>query len=151
MNVGPFGRARFASTKERPLSSELTSSRPADTAEDIRLFAIAAARAADEKKANEIVVLDVGDTIGITDVFVIMSAPNTRLVSFLAEEVERAVKEAGGNGPIASEGLAESNWVLLDFGGFIVHVFLEETRRFYDLERLWSDAPRIEWATSAAK
>ena len=136
--------------KDRPLSSELTSNRPADTSDDIRLFAIAAARAADDKKANDIVVLDVGDTIGITDVFVIMSASNTRLVGFLAEEVERAVKQAGGSGPVASEGLDDANWVLLDFGGFIIHVFLEETRRFYDLERLWSDAPKIDWAATSA-
>lgn len=90
-------------------------------------------------------VLDVGDTIGITDVFVIASAPNTRLVAFLAEDIERAVKAAGGSGPVASEGLDDANWILLDFGGFIVHIFLEETRRFYDLERLWSDAPKIDW------
>ncbi len=93
----------------------------------------------------DVVLLDVGDTIGITDVFLIASAPNTRLVSFLAEEVERAVKAAGGGGPIASEGLEDSNWVLLDFGGFIVHLFLDDTRRFYDLERLWADAPKIDW------
>lgn len=94
--------------------------------------------------------LDVGDTIGITDVFVIASASNTRLVAFLAEDIERAVKEAGGSGPVASEGLDDANWVLLDFGGFIVHIFLEETRRFYDLERLWSDAPKIDWKLSSS-
>jgi ribosome-associated protein len=134
------------SPKGPTLSSDLIPHH-ADTTDTIRSLAIAAARAADDKKANDVVVLDVGDTIGITDVFVIASAPNTRLVSFLAEEVERAVKAGGGGGPIASEGLEDSNWVLLDFGGFIVHLFLEETRRFYDLERLWADAPKLDWST----
>lgn len=140
---------RFNPSKELPLSSELTPHRQADTSDDIRLFAVAAARAADDKKGNDVLVLDVGDTIGITDMFVIASASNTRLVAFLAEDIERAVKEAGGSGPVASEGLDDANWVLLDFGGFIVHIFLEETRRFYDLERLWSDAPKINWKADA--
>jgi ribosome-associated protein len=127
------------------LSSDQTTRVQADTTDDIRLLAIAAARAADDKKATDVLVLDVGDTIGITDAFVIASASNTRLVSFLAEEVEKAVKDAGGNGPIATEGLEDANWVLLDFGGFLVHIFLEDTRRYYDLERLWSDAEKIDW------
>jgi ribosome-associated protein len=81
----------------------------------------------------------------ITDSFVITSAPNDRLVRTIAEEVERRVKEAGGPAPLRVEGLREAEWVLLDYGDFVVHVFLEETRRFYDLERLWADAPRVEW------
>lgn len=105
-----------------------------------------AARAADEKKAIDTMVLDVGELLAITDYFVIMSGTNRRQVLSLAEEVERAVKEAGGSGPVASEGLNEGSWVLLDFGGFVVHVFLDETRRFYDLERLWADAPQIAWS-----
>ncbi len=116
-----------------------------DSTDEIRHLSIVAARAADDKKADDVLVLDVGDTLGITDVFVIVSAPNTRLVSFLADTIEAEVKAAGGPGPIAVEGLDECSWVLMDFGGFVVHAFLEETRRFYDLERLWSDAPRIEW------
>jgi ribosome-associated protein len=138
------GTCRQPPREGQTLSSDLIP-RHADTTETIHALAIAAARAADDKKGTDVLVLDVGDTIGITDVFVIASAPNTRLVSFMAEEVERAVKAAGGDGPIASEGLEDSNWVLLDFGGFIVHLFLEETRRFYDLERLWADAPKIDW------
>ncbi len=138
----------FACRRTVPLSPDPAPRIVADSTDSIRALAFAAARAADDKKGSDVLVLDVGETIGITDVFVIASAPNTRLVSFMAEEVERVVKEAGGDGPIASEGLEDANWVLLDFGGFIVHLFLEETRRFYDLERLWADAPKLDWASA---
>ena len=104
-----------------------------------------AARAADDKKALDPVVFDVSDTLVITDYFVVCSATNTRLVVTLAEEIEKAVKEAGGPGPVAVEGQREASWVLLDFGGVVVHVFLDEVRKFYDLERLWIDAPRLQW------
>ena len=109
-----------------------------------------AARAADDKKALDTVLFDVSETLVITDVFVVTSAMNTRQVVTIADEIEKAVKEAGGQGPVAIEGRREASWVLLDFGGFVVHVFLDETRKFYDLERLWVDAPRIEWAAVPA-
>jgi ribosome-associated protein len=115
------------------------------SAKDIHDLVIVAARAADDKKGDDVLILDVGETLTITDAFLITSAPNTRLVATIADSIEAAVKAAGGPGPIATEGLDEASWVLLDFGGFVVHVFLEETRRYYDLERLWADAPKIEW------
>lgn len=120
------------------------------TTDDIHHFVIVAARAADDKKADDVIILDVGETLSITDAFLIASAGNTRLVATIAEAIEAAVKAAGGPGPIATEGLEEANWVLLDFGGFVVHVFLDETRRYYDLERLWADAPKIEWRDPAS-
>lgn len=104
-----------------------------------------AAQAAVSKKANDVVILDVGEVLAITDSFVIASAPNDRLVRAVAEEVERRIKDEGGAAPLRVEGLREAEWVLLDYGDFVVHVFLEETRRFYDLERLWGDAPRVAW------
>ncbi len=113
-------------------------------------LACVAARAADEKKADRPVVLDVGDLIAITDAMVICSAPNTRLVATIADEVERAVRGAGGGSPAAVEGIEDANWVLMDFGAFIVHVFLEDLRAYYDLERLWNEAPRVDWRTGPA-
>ena len=104
-----------------------------------------AARAAASKKADDTVIFDVGSVLAITDSFVITSAPNERLVRAIAEEIEKQLKESGGPSPRRVEGLREAEWVLLDYGDFVVHVFLEETRRFYDLERLWSDAPRVSW------
>lgn len=104
-----------------------------------------AARAADEKKGDETVVLEVGEVLGIADAFVITSAGNDRLVRTIAEEVEAQVKAHGGPAPVRIEGRQDGRWVLMDYGDVIVHVFLDEARRYYDLERLWGDAPRVDW------
>ena len=111
--------------------------------------AIIAARAADDKKAEDTIVLDVGDIIGITEVFVITSGTNTRQVRTICDEIELAVKRDGGEAPRSVEGLEAASWVLLDYGDLVVHVFLDETREYYALERLWTDAPRIAWEPSA--
>jgi ribosome-associated protein len=105
---------------------------------------LAAARAALAKNGEETVVLFVGPVLALTDAFVITSAPNTRQVRTIVEEVERAVKASGGGGPARVEGLDDARWVLMDFGDFVVHVFLSETRSFYELERLWGDVPRLD-------
>jgi ribosome-associated protein len=107
--------------------------------------AVLAARAADAKKGDDIVVLDVGDIIGIVETFVITSAPNTRLVRTIVDEVERQLFELTGVKPRSVEGLDDMSWVLLDYGDLVVHVFLAPTREFYGLERLWADARRIAW------
>ena len=104
-----------------------------------------AAKAADDKKGIDPIVLDVSDTVVITDAFVITSGTNPRQVLALAEGIEEAIKAAGEPGPVAVEGMKDASWVLLDFGSFVVHVFLDEVRAFYSLERLWGDAPRIAW------
>lgn len=105
---------------------------------------LAAAEGASAKTTEPTVILDVGELFGITEHFVITSGANTRQVRTIAEEVERAVKAAGGASPRQTEGLSDATWVLIDWGDFIVHVFVEESRQFYALERLWSDAPRVE-------
>lgn len=94
-------------------------------------------------------VLAVGDVLAITDHFVIASAPNTRQVRTIAEEVERHISAAGGPRPQRVEGLDDRRWVLLDYGAFVVHVFLQETRDYYELERLWGDVARVRWDDSA--
>lgn len=109
-----------------------------------------AARAADDKRGTDIVVLDVGDIISITERFVLVSAGNTRQVRTIVEEIEAAMKAADGDGPRAIEGLDDASWVLMDFGDVIAHVFLAETRAYYDLDRLWSDAPVEEWSDDRA-
>lgn len=111
---------------------------------------VVAARAADAKGGADTVVLEVGDVLSITDAFVITSAGNTRLVKTIVDEVEEQVKAEGGPSPRRVEGLDGLEWVLLDYGTFVVHVFLDEVRRFYELERLWSDVPRREWAARSA-
>ncbi len=108
--------------------------------------ACAAAEAAAEKLASDIVLLDVGEILQIADWFVIASASNVRQVSTIADEVESAIKSLDGNGPLRTEGLDDCRWALLDFGDVVVHIFLEEVRTFYDLERLWADVPKIAWS-----
>ena len=123
----------------------MTKGKTSANIDDIRRLTKVAALAAADKKGADTVILEVGSVLAITDAFVITSASNDRLVRTIAEEVEAKVKEAGGPGPIRIEGLDDAKWVLLDYGDFVVHVFLEETRRYYDLERLWADAPVLEF------
>ncbi|MEY2420815.1 MAG: ribosome-associated protein [Acidimicrobiaceae bacterium] len=114
-------------------------------------WAVLAAQAAASKQGTDPVVLSVGDVLAITDSFVIVSATNTRLVRTIAEEIEQQIRDAGGPTPLRIEGLDDLHWVLVDFGQFVVHVFLQETRDYYELERLWSDVPRIEWESAATR
>jgi ribosome-associated protein len=97
-----------------------------------------------------IVLLDVSTLLVITDVFVIASGTSRRHVVTLAEAVEERLKGLGRR-PLRSEGLDDATWVLLDYGDIVVHVFDEPTRRYYDLERLWSDAPRTDFDPAAAR
>jgi ribosome-associated protein len=106
-----------------------------------------AARAADAKSGDDTVILAVGDLLGVTEAFVITSGRNSRQVKTVVDEVERRVHEAVERKPIRVEGLDDARWVLMDYGDFLVHVFMDEARDFYDLEHLWADAPRIPWRT----
>ncbi|MBM35788.1 MAG: ribosome silencing factor [Acidimicrobiaceae bacterium] len=114
-------------------------------AEQVPPLVLAAVRGAADLQATDLVVLDVGDVLGITDWFLIASASNIRQVRRIAEQIEAAVKGAGGDGPLRIEGLEDARWILMDFGIFVVHVFHDDTRSFYDIERLWSDVPRIQF------
>jgi ribosome-associated protein len=108
-------------------------------------LAVVAARAADAKMARDTVVLGVRSVFGVADAFVITSGGNTRQVRTVVDEVERHVSIASGRSPVRVEGLGDARWVLMDYGDFIVHVFLDEARSYYNLERLWSDAERVRW------
>ena len=121
------------------------------TSEQVRDWARTAAQAASAKGGEETVIIEVGAVLAITDAFVITSGRNTRQVKTIAEEVEARLKADGGITPLRVEGLGDTQWVLLDYGDLVVHVFLDETREFYDLERLWSDAPRVAWEDEAAR
>jgi ribosome-associated protein len=107
--------------------------------------AVTAAESADGKLGHDTVVLAMAEIFGVVDAFVITSAQNTRHVRTLVEEIERGVKEAHGVVPVRVEGLQDATWVLMDYGDFIAHVFLQETRDYYDLEHLWAGAPRVSW------
>ena len=112
--------------------------------------AVTAARAAASKSGADTVVLEVGEVLTIVDLFVITSGRNARQVRTIAEEVEARVKTGGGPSPLRVEGADQAEWVLLDYGDFVVHVFLDDVRSYYDLERLWSDAPRLAWGERAS-
>ena len=100
-------------------------------------------RIGDDSKAQDVVVIDVRKMSSFTDFFVLMSGRSTRHVQALAESMENELRSKRIKTSNA-EGLQEGNWVLLDFGDVVVHVFYHELRDFYDLEGLWHDAPRIE-------
>lgn len=117
----------------------------------VRDLARSAARAAASKGGEETIILEVGKVLGITDAFVITSGRNHRQVKAIAEEIEAELKAGGGPTPLRVEGLDNAEWVLIDYGDFVVHDFLEPVRGYYELERLWSDAPRLEWEPTAAR
>lgn len=104
-----------------------------------------AALAADDKLAENTIVIDVADVLGITDLFLITTGSTPRQVRAIANNIEEMVVRSGGPKTIRREGHDTFEWVLLDFGGFICHVFEEEHRAYYELERLWGDRPRIPW------
>jgi ribosome-associated protein len=105
-----------------------------------------AARAARAKSDAEVVALQVGDVLAICEWFLVCSGGNPRQVRTVCDEVERQIAEEGGPKPRRIEGLDHLQWVLMDYGDFVVHVFHEEARRFYELERLWADVPRLDLA-----
>lgn len=105
-----------------------------------------AARTADAMKADRTTVLAVGDVLAIAEYFVICSASNRRLVRAVVDEIEEKVRDAHGRSPVRVEGAAEQQWVLVDYGDVVVHVFVEDVRAYYEIERLYRDVPRIEWA-----
>lgn len=103
-----------------------------------------AALAALERKAEDLKLLEVAKSCDFTDYFLICSGSNERQVQAIADAILEAMHREGGMKPLHVEGQATARWVLIDFGGdMVVHVFVESARRFYDLERLWSDAPDI--------
>jgi ribosome-associated protein len=102
-----------------------------------------AVRAALDKKATNVVVLDLRETPAFTDFFVLCSGQNTRQVKAIADSIEDELRKAGVR-PAHVEGYDRADWILMDFFTFIVHVFAPHTRDFYSLERLWGDAERID-------
>ena len=109
-----------------------------------RELALLAAEAAAEKKAEDLMVIDVAETLVITAYFVLATGRTDRQVRTIADEVEKVLRERAGVKPLGREGERDARWVLLDFGDVVVHVFQPEEREFYRLEKLWSDAPRVE-------
>jgi ribosome-associated protein len=106
-------------------------------------IALLAAKAAIDKRAERLKILDLTDLSGFTDYFVIASGTSDRQVQAISDAVTLILEEAGID-LISNEGYTEGRWVLLDFGAVVVHVFLDALREYYDLESLWADAPRVK-------
>ena len=117
---------------------------PTNTATDSRTLALTAAKAADELKATDLIVQEVGKLMTSTDYFVIATAANNRQVDAIVERVEEKERVEHGVKPLHTEGVEGGTWALLDYGNFIVHVFQPETRDYYRLETLWNDAPILD-------
>ncbi len=112
---------------------------------DALCIATIAAKAADEKQATDVTVLDVGEILAITDLFVVASAGNKRQVRTISDAITDAVRSETGRSPLSSEGVSEQQWILIDYGSVVVHIFDDETRRFYEIERLYQDVPLVSW------
>jgi ribosome-associated protein len=102
-----------------------------------------------DKKAMDVVVLDMADASSITDYFLICSGGSERQVQAIADAIDEQLKQSGITA-LGAEGYREGRWILLDYGDVIVHVFSQETRDFYDLERLWANAPKIDLSREIA-
>lgn len=117
--------------------------------ETVEATEIAAAAILD-KKGSDVMALDVSELLVITDVFLLGSGSSARQVRALVDSVEEALREKENRRPIRREGTEDMRWVVLDYGDLVVHVFDPETRAYYELERLWADAPRIAVETESA-
>lgn len=99
---------------------------------------------ASEKKAFDMVALDLREIASFTEYFVLASGANQRQVQAIADEIDEQLKKQLGTRPVRTEGYSTAEWILMDYGDFIVHVFEKNARDFYDLERLWRDAKRVD-------
>ena len=138
-----------SSVKEQSLHPERSGPLPVTTktysevAAELGERILTALHAASEKKALDVVVLDLREVATFTNYFVIASGTNERQVQAIADEIFERLKKAGSP-PARVEGRQTAEWILLDFGDFVVHVFAEKARKFYDLERLWREGKRLE-------
>lgn len=105
---------------------------------------LTAVHAAESKQARDIAVLDVRNVTSFTDHFVICTGANARQIQTIADEIQQQLKK-GGELPSSLEGYQNAEWVLVDYGDFLVHIFSQKARVYYDLERLWRDAKPVEW------
>jgi ribosome-associated protein len=124
------------------VSIEITNNQTpfAELDEEVKL----ALHSASEKKAFDLLALDLREIASFTEFFIVASGANQRQVQAIADEIEDQLKKQSGTRPVRTEGYSSAEWVLMDYGDFIVHIFEKNAREFYDLERLWRDAKRVE-------
>jgi ribosome-associated protein len=127
------------SANKKPRSQSAPALEPPEPEDAVMM----AAHAASEKKATDAVLLDLRKIASFTEFFLICTGASTRQVQAISNAIEETLRKSGKR-PLHIEGYSSAEWILLDYGDFIVHVFSPASRRFYDLERLWRDAPRVE-------
>lgn len=110
---------------------------------DSETLAVAAVTAIDDKQGAEISLLDVSELLVITDAFVIATGRNRRHILSLSDYVVEQLRDNHERRPIRKEGMEDAKWILLDYGDIVIHLFDPETRAYFDLDRLWGDAPRL--------
>jgi ribosome-associated protein len=133
-----------STVKEQSLNPQPVRSKSSATAaEGLDERVLATLHAAGEKKALEPVVLDLREIASFTDYFVIVSGANERQVQAVSDEIYESLKKSG-HAAARVEGYKTAEWILLDYGDFVVHVFEQKARKFYDLERLWRESKRVE-------
>jgi ribosome-associated protein len=133
-------------TQEKSLQHETTTIQIVQDAtpfDEIGEEAKLALRCASDKKAFDIVALDLREIASFTEFFIITSGANSRQVQAISDEIEEQLKKHLSSRPVRIEGYRTAEWILLDYGDFIVHIFEKEARDFYDLARLWRDAKRV--------
>ncbi len=114
---------------------------------DAIALAVDVADAADDRKAGDLLILEVADILAVVDLFLLATANSDRQLKAVAEAIEERAREQHGRRPQRREGRPDSGWLLLDFGDVVCHLFSTEQRDFYSLERLWADVPRIDVVT----
>jgi ribosome-associated protein len=134
--------AKKALRTRAPVEAAAERAPPAGDAGSARLRAMAIARAGLDKKAEDVLVLDVRGLTSYADYFVLMTADSDRQAGAIADQVDLKLKE-GGARKVGAEGYESGRWILIDYGDVVAHVFNREARGFYDLEGLWADAPRL--------
>lgn len=123
--------------------TETTTSSITNALEASREKALACARAAIDKKAENVRILDLTESSGFTDYFVICSGMSDRQVQSISDSIDHEMS-GGGHSILSAEGYSDGRWVLMDLGDVVVHIFLDALREYYDLEALWADAPRVK-------
>src|SRR5579872_4878313 len=110
-----------------------------------------AVRAAESKKATDIKVLDLTGITSFTDYFVICTGANSRQIQAISDEITLRLKDDRGELPLSVEGYSQAEWVLVDYGDFLVHIFSPKSREYYNLERLWRNAKMLEFEKSESE
>jgi ribosome-associated protein len=131
--------------KGEPVPASAVASQPRNTTTNNALeLALAAAHAAAENRGQDVTVLDLREVTPICDFFVVATGTSRRQLHAISEEIDKKLEGELGDSRYGREGYDESRWILLDYGNVIIHLFDEETRKFYDLEGLWGDAKKVD-------